>query len=263
MSCARWRDLLRAESVDELAGSRREEYLIHLQGCPSCRRAAAEADPTVVFSLLPEEKIEEGEIEEIRRTVQAMRRVRAMEASWSRRGLAVGALAAMVLMAIVLIPMRSERQTPEEVPFAGAVGVGSGLVNVPRAAIDGAVVKLQVELARSTRVSDLSRSPTLHTVSHLEIATHAGERVDRDLGHGYRIRFSWPGEISMGGPVLRSFQLLHSDQQGEVALFSAHLQPLPNSPLIVGVTPADEDEEQLSLLLTYAADESVARLSEN
>ena len=217
----------------------------------------------MVFSLLPEERIEKGEIEEIRRTVQAMRRVRAMEASWSRRGLAVGAFAAMVLMAIVLIPERSERQNPAEVPFAGAVGVGSGLVSVPRVATDGAVVKLQVELARSTRVPDLSRSPTLHRVSHLELAINPRTKVDRDLGHGYRMRFSWTGEMSLGGPILRSFQLLHSDRQGEVSLFRADLQPLPNSPLILGVTPAEEDEEQLWLLLTYSAEEPVASLSEN
>lgn len=263
MSCARWRDLLLAESVDELAEVQRQEYLAHLQGCPSCRRAAAEADPTVVFSLLPEEKTDEGEIEEIRRTVQAMRRVRAMEASWPRRGLLVGAFAAMVLMAIVLIPERSERQNPAEIPFAGAVGVGSGLVSVPRAPTEGPEVALQVELARSTRVPDLSTSPILHRVTHLEIAASAGEKVDRDLGNGYRIRFNLLRDMPLGSPVLKSFQLLHPGRQGEVPLFSADLQPLPNSPLILGVTPADEDEQQLWLLLTYAADEPVALLSEN
>lgn len=263
MSCARWRDLLLDESVDELAEAQRDEFLLHLQVCSSCRRAAAEADPTVVFSLLPEERIEEGEVEEIRRTVQAMRRVRALEASWSRRGLAAGAFAAMVMLAIVLIPERPLRQSPEEVPFAGAVGVGSGLVSVPRVSSGGSVVELQVELARSARVSDLSTSPTLHRVSRLEVIASTGELVDRNLGNGYRIRFSLAREMPPSGPILKGFQLLQPDGQGEVALFSADLKPVPDSPLILSVTPAAEEEEQLWLLLTYSADDPATLLSEN
>jgi len=256
--CARWQDLLRPGRVDELDQDRRQQFLSHLQGCSSCRRAAAEADPTVVFSLLPAEKVEEREVEEIRRTVQAMRRVRALEVSWSqraRRGLVVGGFAALVLMAVMLTPQRPEQMSPPEVPFAGAVGVGSGLVSVPQALSGITAVDLRVELARSARMADLSSSPAMHRLSHLEVTANAGELVDRDLGHGYRLRFSLPGEVPVGGPVLKSFQLLRSGTQGEISLFNADLQSLPNSPLILGLTPVDEDEGQLWLHLSYSADD--------
>lgn len=263
MSCCLWRDLQLVASVDELAEAQREEFLLHLQGCSSCRRAATEADPTVIFSLLPAERIDEREVEEIRRTVQAMRRVRALEASWSRRGLAAGAFAAMVLLAIVLIPERPLQQSHEEVPFAGAVGVGSGLVNVPRLPSDGSVVELQVELARSARVPDLSDSSTLQRISRLEVIASPGEWVDRDLGQGYRIRFSLAREARLGSPILQDFQLLHPDLQGEVSLFNADLKPVPDAPLILSLTPVAEEEEQLWLLVTYSAEEPVTLVSKN
>ena len=262
MSCAHWRDLLSVESIDQMAAARRAEFLIHLQGCTSCRRAAAEADPTVVFSLLPEEKIEEGEIEEIRRTVQTMRRVRALEASWSQRarqGVAVGAFAALILLAVLLLPEQPDSRRPQEVPFAGAVGVGSGLVSVPLESSDTTAVELQVELARSARMADLSSPPALQGISHLAVTANAGEFVDRDLGNGYRIRFKLAGEASIDGPVLEEFQLLRPGRVGEEPLFSADLKPLANSPLILSVASADQDEAQLWLLLTYSVKDPAAR----
>ena len=122
--CARWLDLLTPGLSDELDQDQRREFLAHLQGCSVCRRAAVEADPTLVFSLLPAEDVESAEIEDIQHTVQAVRRLRSLEASWtkrSRRGLVLGALAAIILLAFVLIPRRPEATDTAGVPFAGAV----------------------------------------------------------------------------------------------------------------------------------------------
>lgn len=262
MSCAQWRDLLSVEKIDRLSADRRERFLIHLQECTSCRRAAATADPTVVFSLLPEEPVEKQEIEEIRRTVQTMRRVRALEASWSRRarqGLAVGAFAAAALLVVFLLPDRPDTSSPNEVPFAGAVGLGSGLVNVPQQPNDTASVELQVALARSARVVNLASSPALETLSHLSVTASAEEQVERNLGSGYRIRFRLPRETGGDRLVLQNFQLLQSARQGEESLFTADLEPLRDSPLILGVPTPDQDGEQLWLLLTYSTKNSVAR----
>lgn len=263
MGCDRWQAQLDGHAVDEMAEAQRREYLFHLQECASCRRTAAEADPTLLFSLLPEEKIEEEEVEEIRRTVQAVRRVRALEASWSRRGLAAAGLAAMVLIAVVLIPQRPQPQLAEEVPFAGAVGVGSGLVTVPQASSGSSTLELQVELARSEKVVDLSRSPDLQRLALLEVVARPGEVVERDLGHGYRIRFSWSSRALDGRPILENLQLLQRLDQGEISLLDADLQPVRISPLILGVPAIDSEQEQLWLLLTPTADGSVTLVSEN
>lgn len=255
MSCATWRDLLMLSGVDELDPDKRLEFLSHLQGCTACRRAAAEADPTIVFSLLPQEAPENDEVEEIRRTVQTMRRVRAMESSWSprvRQGLAMGAFAALVLAAVVGMPRQQEQTTFSGVPFAGALGVGSGLVAVPQATAGTWGVELELELARSSQIASLSNPPELHAVSHLNLSARAGEQVDRALGSGYRVRFNLPEEESMvDSPVLRGFQVLRTGEDREVPLLEADLHPQPNSPLVLGLSAADKAEEQLWLLVTY------------
>lgn len=255
--CARWLDLLTPGRSDELDQDQRREFLAHLQGCAACRRTAVEADPTLVFSLLPPADVESAEIEDIQHTVQTLRRLRSLEASWSkrsRRGLVLGALAAMILMAFVLIPRRPEATDSAGVPFAGAVGVGSGLVSVPRAVAGYQRVDLQVELARSAKITDLSVGPTLDRISQIGVTANVGERVDQDLGHGYRIRFHLPDDWSGSEPPLRSFQVVQTGQEGEVPLFQGDLQPLPGHPLILGLTPTDNRREQLWLRLTYAAE---------
>lgn len=257
MSCDRWRELLPFESVDDMGQARRRDFLSHLRACSSCRRMATETDPTLAFSLLQPERVEEGEVEEIRHTVQAMRRVRALEASWSQRarqGLAAGAFAALVLIGVLLVPQRPEPQSPAGVPFAGAVGVGAGLVEVPRAPTHDTPVVLQAELARSARLAHLTDSPTLHRIARAEMTVQPGDQVDRDLGHGYRVRFFLASAVPTAGAILEDFQLLQPAARGEVPLLEADLQPLPNSPLVVGVTPAGESVDQLWLLLTYSVD---------
>ena len=229
MSCSPWRSLLSERSIDELAPSRRQEFLQHLQGCPTCRRAAAEADPTVVFSLLPSETVEAVEVEEIRKTVGAVRRVREIEASWgrrARRGMAVGAMAALVVLAVVLIPRDREQEGETDVPFAGAVGVGSGLVTVPDSSARSLPVDLHVELARSEKLVDLAHGPTMHRISETDWTAKAGERVDRDLGAGYRLRFHLPEAMRVDGLVLEDLQLMRRVSSNWVPVLEADLQPL-------------------------------------
>jgi hypothetical protein len=92
----------------------------------------------------------------------------------------------------------------------------------------------------------------MQRVCRLEWTATAGERVDRDLGDGYRIRFSLPSQIPVDGPVLQGFEVLQSVGRDEIAVFQADLQPLANVPLILGLTPVDAQDEQLWLILTLA-----------
>jgi len=164
----------------------------------------------------------------------------------------VGALAALAVMAIVLIPQRRESQSPRGIPFAGAVGVGSGLMTIPPATASAARVELQVELARSAGLAEPTRSPTLQGVALVEISAVPGELVDRELGIGYRVRFHLASGVSSSAPILNGFQLLQTVDQGEVSLFSADLLPLSSSPLVLGVTTVDETGNRLWLRLTHS-----------
>lgn len=263
MSCERWRDRLTQLSLDEMSESSREEYLRHLEGCLPCRRAAAANDPTVVFSLLPGEGVEDQEVEEIQRTVRALRRVREVGPSGSRRGLLIGALAAMILVAVILTPQASRPPAPREVPFAGAVGVGPGLVSVPRTAAAMPFMELEIQLARSARVDHLAQSPALETVVVAKLVARPGEVIERDLSDAYRIRFTLPEAAVSEKPVLRGFELLHLQGSSAVLLLQADLQPQTGSPLILGVNPPGMASEQLWLLVKSSIPSAAGRQPEH
>ncbi len=254
MSCHRWQELLSVESVDEMDGARKRDFLAHLQVCPSCRQMAAESDPTLVFSLLPAERVEEREVEEIRRSVQTLRRVRALEASWSRRNrwsLAAVSFAALLVVAVLLIPQSSSG--PQEVPFAGAVGVGSGLVRIPQTSVSSPV-EWHVELARSPRLVELAGTSHFERIGRIRLTTQPGESAVGDLGQEYRIQLR-----SLGGPSISNaegfdLRLSRTNEQGEVLLFRADLQPRPNVPLLLGVPASGRSAEQLWLRVTWTTD---------
>lgn len=244
MNCRSWRDDVELGFVDRMDRQQRQQFLTHLESCRPCRDAAAKVDPTLVFSLLPAAEVEDAEVDEVRRTIQALRRVRALEATWNRRvrqGLAASAFAALLLAAVVLVPHRPQPESSVEVPFAGAVGVGSGLVDLPPTPIGESSVRIRVELGRA---------PAAQQLSQTEFVAHTGERVERDLGYGYRMRFEVAGEVLGRAPVLKNFEVLGSDSRGDWTIFSADLRPSANQPLILGLTPAEGDEDLLWLQLT-------------
>jgi hypothetical protein len=262
MTCEPWRDLLVHEGLDEMSEARREEYLLHLESCPPCRRAAVLIDPTVAFSLLPTESVREAEVEEIRRTVRALRRSRTLGAPRPSGWLTASALAAMIAVVILLVPERSISLSPEEIPFAGAVGVGSGLVEIPRTAAASPAVRLQIVLARSAKMVDLSRSPSLVPIGQTGLVALPGDLVEADLDGGFRIRFDLPEEPVSGGPLLRNFELLQGRDHREVSLLRADLRPRPGSPLILGINPLQPGSEQLWLHLTSTVDRPTVQTSE-
>ena len=262
MTCEPWRDLLAHQGLDDLSESRREEYLRHLESCPRCRRAAVVSDPTIVFSLLPAEPAEPAEIEDIRRTVRVLRRSRRVAASPARRWLIAGAVAAMIVGAIFIVPDRPRPPIAEEIPFAGAVGVGSGVVQIPRSAVESQAVRLRIVLARSAKMVDLSRAPSLATIAQTGLVVRPGELVDTRLDQGFRIRFELADELSSAAPLLRNFELLQVEELQEVSLLRADLRPRPGSPLILGINPTRPGSEQLWLHLTSTIDRPIVQTSE-
>ena len=263
MKCSAWQPILEARSIDEMPRSQREELLAHLLSCPTCRRAAVEADPTVAFSLLPSTTVEKQEVEEIQRTVEAMRRVRILERPWpqrTKRRLAAGALAATVLVAVLLVSRTGVEETRPEVPFAGAVGVGSGLVNVPEKTESVVSFTLHLELARSPKQQETLSGSVLTRISQVEVRAKAGDLVQRDLGDGYLVRFHLPEALPGGELALEDLELTRTGPEGTQLLLQADLQPLGGSPLIVGVEPPGDAESQLWLLLSSSTKDRSAAL---
>lgn len=101
-----------ADLILELEGDRRQEVVEHLRACSSCRQAAIEEDPTLVFGLLQPQPIEERQISELQSAVRTLRRSRAIDASNGPRARVssrVAFLAASLLFALALLPLAGER----------------------------------------------------------------------------------------------------------------------------------------------------------
>jgi hypothetical protein len=84
-----------------------------------------------MFDSLPRIEVADSEIEQIRLSVRTLRRAKELESSlsigrWARRAAAV---AALLLVALLLNPKRPD-QMAEELPFAGALGVGAGQLDL-------------------------------------------------------------------------------------------------------------------------------------
>lgn len=164
----------------------------------------------------------------------------------------MGALAAVAMIAIVLIPQQPETPSPRGVPFAGAVGVGSGLMGIPPAPSRAASVEIQLELARSAGSAEPISSPALQAVSVAEISATPGELVDRELGNRYRVRFRLASGARSSALILDGFQVLQLVAGGEVPVFSVDLLPLQDSPMVLDLTSLDGTETQSYLRLTHS-----------
>ena len=73
MNCPDWRRLAAARDAAPGEPDGWLEALAHLEECPSCRRAAVEADPTLAFRRLSPLTLAGDEVEAMRRRVAALR----------------------------------------------------------------------------------------------------------------------------------------------------------------------------------------------
>lgn len=132
MSCTIWRSAVPVgTTVDDLPLEDRGPILEHIRHCRSCRESALSSDSSLIFESLPRIEVCESEIEHMRVSVRTLRRARELEGPpsvgrWARR---IGAVAALLLVALLLDPKRPE-QLAEESPFAGALGVGAGQLDL-------------------------------------------------------------------------------------------------------------------------------------
>ena len=253
MSCEYWQSLVLTENVDEMAWPRRRDVLSHLRVCSACRDIATAADPTLIFYLLLPVEVQESEVEDIRHTVQSLRRVKALRPSpfrRARRGLAVGGFAALTILALGLIPQRPVPQPPLEIPFAGAVGVGTGLMDLSSAAVAAGEFDLRMELLGIGERVGSSGSAAQQTVSLREVTVRPGEQVERDLGEGYRVRFRVAAEASGETPSLEDFRWTRVIDLREVLLFQAESVVLPEKPWVMESVGQESSESAMRLLLT-------------
>ena len=262
MSCRQWRDRVPLVSVDEMGRETRRQYLAHLRDCRECRRDAAREDPTIVFSLLPAAEVSDDEIAAVRQTVETLRRARALEGlagSKVPRRLILGAMAATLLIAVTLIPQPRSPERSASVPFAGAVGVGSGLVQIPEGPSLATNGVLQVELHRGAEVEPGFSSSVPDRLWEVDIPTGGEMHVERELGGGYRLHFSLGDSLDGNILELRDFELLRAGEQGEVSLLAADLLSELNRPMIVDVPADGMGAEPLWLELTWSKSTMASR----
>ena len=143
MSCTDWLEAAAGvSSIDEMAPEDRRAILDHIRHCRSCRREALQADSSLLFVSLAQIDMPQAEIERIRDAVRTLRRAKDLERStsmgrWAGR---VAAIAALLFVALLLDPRRPD-ELSEESPFAGALGVGAGQLELSRpGAVEPAVI---------------------------------------------------------------------------------------------------------------------------
>jgi len=142
-SCPDWRALA-AHRIDALGRETDEpagwsEALAHLDGCPACRRAALEADPTLLFRRLPAlpppvldltPAALAAEVETVRLAVAGMRTARRLapprERSLLRRSRHWGAAAGLAIAALSLGATPSLRPSVH-----GIGGIAARTVRLP------------------------------------------------------------------------------------------------------------------------------------
>ncbi len=132
MSCSVWTSAVPVGTMfDDLPFEDRGPILEHIRHCRPCRESALSSDSSLMFDSLPPIEVAESGIEQIRLSVRTLRRARELESAlsigrWARR---VAAVAALLLVALLLDPKRPD-QVAEESPFAGALGVGAGQLDL-------------------------------------------------------------------------------------------------------------------------------------
>lgn len=120
MSCPDWRDLCARREADSGDVPGWHAALEHMDECPSCREAAVEADPALLFRSLPSLEADSSEIQEMQRAVASMRRSDKLARNrWSvpTSWLRAAALGAVLIGSILL---RGAGAPPEDLALAGS-----------------------------------------------------------------------------------------------------------------------------------------------
>ena len=156
MSCDYFSTAVPADvSIDDLPAVERRRALEHVRECKSCRRAALATDRSLLFAALPRVEVTDSEVEQIRSSVRVLRRAREVERSisigrWGRRAAAV---AALFVIALLLDPRRPEQLSVDS-PFAGALGVGAGQLDLSSPTSTQAVVPDSTPAVEPTPTGD-------------------------------------------------------------------------------------------------------------
>ncbi len=254
MTCNRERVQRPSISIDDMGPTQRQSYVAHLRDCDECRRQALAADPSLAFSLLPASEVTQDEIDEVLRGVRTLRRAQTIEAiadSRLSKGLLALGLAATLLIAVFLVPEFRRSTDSSAVPFSGAVGVGSGLVQWPAARSVMAKGTLRAELRRVAASGVTQPSTEAERLWAVEIPVRSGSRVERQPQGSYRLAFEMGAVTESGGLELRDLQLHKLDGDNDFLLIAADVQPVRGRPLIVGTVPARGDEVASWLELTW------------
>lgn len=244
MNCDQSRETADRQSLDELAPDQRQQLVAHLRVCRACRQALVAGDPTVVFSLLPTAEVSDEDVDRVRSGVHALRRARALLSvrGRTRVALAAASLAAVLLASVLWLATARRPGQSAEVPFADAIGVGSGWVELAASPGQASTVDLRLVLQRA------ERQTPMWTV---DVQARDGESVFRELPGGYRLRFAVDRQAD-GTLELEDFELVEMQQGSEVSLVAADLRPLPERPLRLGLASA-ADGETPSLILIWRA----------
>ncbi len=133
-SCDRTRASLAGYALDALSAEDRGAAREHLRRCPECRAAAAAADPVLLFSAMPEPRVDAAEVASVVSSVRAAiawkeaeRRVAPSlpDGRARRRRARVAAAAAMFLLTLA-VPSGLRSPAPER---DGAAGTPPGEVS--------------------------------------------------------------------------------------------------------------------------------------
>ena len=116
MNCPDWHELGATRSSDE---SQWQDGLSHFDECALCRKQALMVDPLLVFRQLPEARLDENEIDDLRSRVAGARRVNELE-SWSKGPRWRGMVAASVLLGCLAV-LGGGGSFDSTVPAAGDV----------------------------------------------------------------------------------------------------------------------------------------------
>jgi hypothetical protein len=254
VTCNQERPQIPSISIDDMGPTQRQSYVAHLRDCDECRRRALAADPSLAFSLLPASEVTQDEIDGVLQGVRTLRRTQAIEAIADTRlsqGLVALGLAATLLIAVLLVPEFRRSADSTAVPFSGALGVGSGLVQVPQTRSVIANGTLRAELHRAADAGATRPATAAERLWVVEIPVESGSRVERQPRGAYRLAFEMIAVTESGGLELRDLQLHKLEGNNEVLLIAADVQPVRGRPLIVGSIPARGDDVASWLELTW------------
>ena len=143
-TCPDWRRLAAARDASSAEPEGWDEALRHLDDCPSCRRAAVEADPLLAFRRLPAPALAVDEVEAMRLRVAALRGAARVAPPAAGDATALPALARRLAQPLRALPLR---QLAAAVLVLGAVlAGGNGARHSSAAAKAAAVVPAGVAL---------------------------------------------------------------------------------------------------------------------